>query len=202
MIGFRFIIGLCVTMTLSGCMTKDLRQSETPIAAEINNPQAAGAESYVVGPGDGLQVVVWREPSLSGSVTVRPDGFVTLPLVNEVQVVGLKTSELRETLEKRFREFVTDAYVTVRVEKIASTEVFLIGEVAKAGAYPLMGSDTLLQLLTRAGGLSPFADRRNIRVSRRLGDKVTEFTVDYDAILKGDLKQDILLRPGDRIVVP
>lgn len=202
MVGLRLVIGLVVSITVSGCTPKDLRQTQISIAPEINNPQAPGEESYVVGPGDGLEVVVWREPSLSGSVTVRPDGFVTLPLVNEVQVVGMKTSELRETLEKRFREFVTDAYVTVRVEKIASTEVFLIGEVAKAGAYSLTGSDTLIQLLTRAGGLSPFADRRNIRVIRRQGDKVTEFTVDYDAILKGDLKQDILLRPGDRIVVP
>jgi len=201
MVGLRLVVGLSVLITVSGC-TKELRRTETPVAPEINNPQAPGEESYVVGPGDVLQVVVWREPSLSGSVTVRPDGFVTLPLVNEVQVVGLKTSELRDTLEKRFREFVTDAYVTVRVEKIASSEVFLIGEVAKAGAYPLLGNDTLIQLLTRAGGLSPFASRHNIRVSRRQGDKVTDFVVDYDAILKGDLKQDILLRPGDRIVVP
>ena len=197
----RLMIGLMVSMTLSGC-TKELRQRETPVAVEINNPQVPTAESYIVGAGDVLQVVVWREPSLSGTVTVRPDGFITLPLVNEVQVVGLKTAELRETLEKRFREFVTDAYVTVRVEKIASTEVFLIGEVAKAGAYPLTGNDTLIQLLTRSGGLSPFADRRNIRISRRQGEKITEFVVDYDAILEGDVKQDILLKPGDRIVVP
>ena len=114
------MVGLVVSMALSGC-TKELRQRETSVAVEINNPQAPAAESYVVGAGDVLQVVVWREPSLSGTVTVRPDGFITLPLVNEVQVVGLKTAELRETLEKRFREFVTDAYVTVRVEKIAST---------------------------------------------------------------------------------
>src|SRR5581483_1836463 len=160
MVGLRLVVGLSVLITVSGC-TKELRRTETPVAPEINNPQAPGEESYVVGPGDVLQVVVWREPSLSGSVTVRPDGFVTLPLVNEVQVVGLKTSELRDTLEKRFREFVTDAYVTVRVEKIASSEVFLIGEVAKAGAYPLLGNDTLIQLLTRAGGLSPFASRHN-----------------------------------------
>ena len=201
LIRLRLMVGLVMSITFSGC-TKELRQHETVIPPEVNNPQAPTPESYVIGAGDELEVVVWREPSLSGRVTVRPDGFVTLPLVNEVQVVGLKTAELRETLEKRFREFVTDAYVTVRVEKIASTEVFLMGEVSKAGAYPLTGNDTLIQLLTRSGGLSPFADRRNIRVSRRQGDKVTEFVVDYDAILKGDLKQDILLKPGDRIVVP
>jgi len=198
----RLLIGLIFSTILVSCSPKDLRQNESQVSAGLNNPQATPEESYVVGPGDTLQIVVWKEPGLSGLVTVRPDGFITLPLVNEVQVAGLKTAILRETLEKRFREFVTDAYVTVRVEKIASSEVFLIGEVAKAGAYPLIGNDTFLQILTRAGGLSPFADRHNIRVVRRQGDKVTEFVIDYDAILKGDVKQDILLKQGDRIIVP
>ena len=80
--------------------------------------------------------------------------------------------------------------------------MFLVGQVGKPGAFPLTGNETLLQLLTRAGGLAIFADRSNLRVVRREGDKVTEFIVDYDAILRGDLKQDILLRPGDRIIVP
>jgi polysaccharide export outer membrane protein len=85
---------------------------------------------------------------------------------------------------------------------ITSGEIFLIGEVTKPGAYPATGSDTVLQLLTRAGGLTIFADRRNVKVVRRDGNKVTEYTVDYNAIVQGDLKQDILLRPGDRIIVP
>ncbi len=202
MIGKRLLLGFLFGTILIGCSPKPLRTTESQVSPEINNPQATPEESYFVGPGDTLQIVVWKEPGLSGLVTVRPDGFVTLPLVNEVQVAGLKTATLRETLEKRFREFVTDAYVTVRVEKIASSEVFLIGEVAKPGAYPLLGNDTFLQILTRAGGLSPFADRDSIRVIRRQADKVTEFTIDYDAILKGDVKQDILLRQGDRIIVP
>ena len=96
----------------------------------------------------------------------------------------------------------TDAHVTVRVEKIASSEIFLIGEVAQPAAYPVAGNDTVLQLLTRAGGLTPFASRDKIRILRRTGEKVTEYVVDYDAIVEGDLKQDILLRPGDRIIVP
>jgi len=202
MIGKRLLIGFIFSIVFISCTQKELRTTESQVSPEINNPHATPEESYVVGPGDILQIVVWKEPSLSGLVTVRPDGYVTLPLVNEVQVAGLKTAALRETLEKRFREFVTDAYVTVRVEKIASSEVFLIGEVSKAGAYPLLGNDTFLQILTRAGGLSPFADRHNIRVVRRQGDKVTEFVIDYDAIIKGDVKQDVLLRQGDRIIVP
>ena len=92
--------------------------------------------------------------------------------------------------------------MTVRVEAIASSEVFLVGQVNRPGPFPLTGNDTLLQLLTRAGGLTIFARRSGIRVIRREGEKVTEYTVDYDAILGGDLKQDILLRPGDRVIVP
>jgi polysaccharide export outer membrane protein len=199
----QIVTFLLLLTTLTGCPTKELRTHEISVAPEINNPQTPPAESYVVGPGDTLEVVVWKEPSLSGAVTVRPDGYITLPLVNEVQVVGLKTADLREALEKRFREYVTDAYVTVRVERIASSEVFLIGEVLKPGAFALAGNDTLLQLLTRAGGFTPFADRHNVRVIRRQGDKVTEFVIDYDAIIKkNDLKQDLLLKAGDRIVVP
>jgi polysaccharide export outer membrane protein len=87
------------------------------------------------------------------------------------------------------------------VAGITSSEIFLIGQVAKPGAYPATGNDTILQLLTRAGGLSIFADRHDIKIVRRAGGKVTEYIVDYDAIVKGDLKQDILLRPGDRIIV-
>jgi len=109
---------------------------------------------------------------------------------------------LRGILEDKYKEYTVEPFVTIRIEGIASSEVFLVGQVSKPGAYPLAGNDTLLQLLTRAGGLGIFAERSNLRVVRREGDKLTEFIVDYDAIIKGDLKQDILLRPADRIIVP
>jgi polysaccharide export outer membrane protein len=133
---------------------------------------------------------------------VRPDGFVTVPLVNEIQVVGMTTAQLRKVLEEKYKEFTVDPFVTVRLESIASSEVFLVGQVNRPAAIPLNGNETLLQILTRAGGLTIFADRSNIRVVRRQGEKVTEYIADYDGIIKGDLKQDILLRPGDRIIVP
>ena len=182
--------------------SSELRKEERPLGSDVPDPAKPPEEFYVVGPGDELRVEVWKEPSLSGTVAVRPDGFITLPLINEVQVVGLTTEKLREVLQEKYREYVTDAYVTVRVEKIASSEIFLIGEVAKPGAFSALGNDTVLQLLTRAGGLTPFASRHKIRIVRRSGEKVTEFIVDYDAIIDGDLKQDILVRPGDRVIVP
>ena len=190
------------TLSLVACAQKDLRVKEYNIAADIPNPAKAPEEFYQIGAGDGLGIVLWKEPSLSGSVKVRPDGYITLPLVNEVQVVGLTTGQLRKVLETKYKDFVSDPFVSIRVEGISSAEVFLVGQVTKPGAYPLSGNESVLQILTRAGGLTIFADRDEIRVVRREGAKVMEYVVDYDAILKGDLKQDILMRPGDRIIVP
>lgn len=193
---------LVLATLVTGCATKDLRVSEYRVAPETPNPAKPPEEFYLIGAGDSIGVNVWKEPSLSGSVKVRPDGYVTLPLINEIQVVGLTTAQLRRLLEEKYKEFTTDPFVTIRVEGIASTEVFLVGEVGRSGAFPLSGNETILQVLARIGGLGIFADRSNIRVVRREGDKITQYIVDYDAILKGDLKQDILLRPGDRIIVP
>jgi polysaccharide export outer membrane protein len=187
---------------LWGCSTKELRVQEYRLSANTPDPAKPPEEFYVIGAGDSLNINVWKEPSLGGTVKVRPDGFITLPLLNEVQVVGLTTGQLRKVLEEKYREYTTEPFITIRVEGIASAEVFLVGQVGKPGAYPLAGNDTVLQLLTRSGGLSIFAERSNVRVVRRDGEKITEYIVDYDAIVKGDLKQDILLRPGDRIIVP
>jgi polysaccharide biosynthesis/export protein len=196
------LVVLIALLLSSACGTKDLRVQEFGVAAGVQDPRKPPEEFYVIGPGDTLAINIWKEPSLSGPVKVRPDGYVTLPLINEVQVVGLTTARLRKLLEEKYKEFTVDPFITIRVEGIASSEVFLVGQVVRPGAYTFAGSDTILQLLTRAGGLSPFADRDNIRIVRRESTKIIEYIVDYDAIIKGDLKQDILLRPGDRIIIP
>ena len=198
----KALIILIALLLSSACGTKDLRVQEFRVAAGTPDPTKPPEEFYVIGAGDMLNINIWKEASLSGPVKVRPDGFVTLPLVNEIQVVGMTTAQLRKLLELKYKEFTVDPFVTVRLEGIASSEVFLVGQVARPGAFPLNGNETLLQILTRAGGLGVFANRSNIRVVRRESDKITEYIVDYDAILKGDLKQDILLRPSDRIIIP
>jgi polysaccharide export outer membrane protein len=202
--GKRFILGVSLVVTfLFGCSTKELRIQEFRISADTPDPAKPPEEFYVIGAGDSIGIQVWKEPTLSGQVTVRPDGYVTLPLLNEVQVVGLTTGQLRKLLEQKYKEFTTDPFVTISVGGIASAEVFLIGPgTGKNGAFPLRGNETIMQLLTRSGGLGIFADRSNIRIVRREGPKITEYIVDYDAIIKGDLKQDLLLRPGDRIIIP
>jgi polysaccharide export outer membrane protein len=198
----QLLISLLLSLSLVGCAQRDLRIKEYQLTADAPNPAKPPEEFYQIGPGDTLGIVLWKEPELSGTVKVRPDGYVTLPLVNEVQVTGLTTGQLRKVLEAKYKEYIANPFVSIRVEGISSAEVFLVGQVTKPGAYLLGGNESLLQILTRAGGLTIFADRDEIRVVRREGAKVTEYVVDYDAIVKGDLKQDILLRPGDRIIVP
>jgi polysaccharide biosynthesis/export protein len=200
----RIYIGfILLALIFVGCSTKELRIQEFRISPETPDPASPPEEFYVIGYGDSVSVQVWKEPTLSGTVTVRPDGYVTLPLLNEVQIVGLTTAQLRKLLEQKYKEFTTDPFVTISVGGIASAEVFLVGPgTGKNGAFPLRGNESILQLITRTGGLGIFADRSNIRIIRREGAKITEYTVDYDAIIKGDLKQDLLLRPGDRIIIP
>ena len=198
----NIFLGIVSFTLLISCSTKQLRVKEYELATNVPNPAKPPEEFYQIGAGDTLGVLLWKEPGLSGSVKVRPDGYITLPLINEVQVVGLTPSQLRTLLEVKYKEFLANPFVSVRVETIISAEILLLGQVNKPGAYPLNGNETVLQLLTRAGGLTIFADRDSIKIMRRDGHRVVEYTVDYDAILAGDLKQDILLRPGDRIIIP
>jgi len=197
----RLLVSVLLFILLPGC-AKGLRVKEYKIATNGHKAATNGDQFYVIGAGDSLSVLVWKEPSLSGSVTVRPDGFITLPLINEIQAVGTTPAQLRNLLEQKYKAFLTNPFVTIRIEKITSSQVYLIGQIKRPGAFPFTGSDTVLQLVTRAGGLTIFADRDAIRVVRRNGTKVTEYIVDYDAILKGDFEQDIMLRPGDRVIVP
>lgn len=198
----KWLFCLIAAALLASCGTKELRVQQVQLPTGTPNPAKPADEFYVIGPGDSLEVVVWKEPTISGPVKVRPDGYVTLPLVNEVQAAGMTTANLRKVLEEKYQQFIDSPFVTIRVANITSSEIFLIGEVSKPGAYPATGNDTVLQILTRAGGLTVFAAVHDIRIVRRDGDKLTEFIIDYDAIVKGDLKQDIVLRPGDRIIVP
>jgi len=198
----RLFLCVSVLVFLASCGPKDLRVREFQLPADTRNPAKPPSEFYVVGLGDVLGVNIWKEPSLSGPVKVRPDGFITLPLINEVHVAGLTTAQVRKALEEKYKAFLANPLVTIRLGAIVSTQIFLIGQVNSPGIYPFIGNDTLIEVLTQAGGFTIFADKRNIRVVRRNGKKGTEYIVDYNAIIKGDFKQDLILRPGDWIIVP
>ncbi len=166
----------------------------------------AGVEApadYVIGPDDVLTVVFWREKELSSEVAVRPDGKITLPLVNDIQAAGLTPEQLRDELTKAAEKFVEGPTVTVVVKQINSRKVFVTGMVSKPGPYPLMGPTTVLQLIATAGGLHEFADKKNIRILRTVNGKQTAIRFNYEDVRKGkNLQQNIELKPGDTIIVP
>jgi polysaccharide export outer membrane protein len=163
---------------------------------------------YVIGPSDVLSVRYWREDAMSApAVTVRPDGMISLPLVNDVQAAGLTPEALRQRIAEAAARYVESPVVSVIVTEIKSRKVFITGMVGKAGEYPLVGPTTVLQLIAIAGGLQEFADAENISVIRNTEKDARgqprSFRVNYkDLTKRRNLAQNIELKPGDTIVVP
>lgn len=181
------------------------KKSVVPAAAAAA-PAAAKPEigsAYRVGVEDDLFISVWREPELSLPVTVRPDGMITLPLVNDVKVNGLTTDELQDLLTDKLKAYVNDPQITVSVRAIRSRKVFLVGQVARAGVYPINGQKTVLQLLAEAGGLGTFAKTKAIYILRQQGGKQVRIDYDYKRVIEGKGQiPDFDLFPGDMVVVP
>jgi polysaccharide export outer membrane protein len=165
--------------------------------------QQPSPDEYVIGEQDVLTITVWKDRELSGSVVVRPDGKITLPLVDDIQVVGLTPAQLRASLTEKLKPFLTIPQVTVAVSQINSRKVYLIGEVGKTGTFPINSSTTVLQLLAQAGGVKDFAKRKAIYVMRNEQGKQVRHRFNYDEVIRGkNSEQNILLQPADTIVVP
>ncbi|MGH9775400.1 MAG: polysaccharide biosynthesis/export family protein [Candidatus Acidiferrales bacterium] len=161
------------------------------------------SDEYVIGEADGLHVDVWKEPELSQNVVVRPDGKISLPLVNEVKVAGMTPSQVQQLLTERLKSYVVSPQVTVTVTEIRSKSVYITGEVVRAGEYPMVSPITVLQLIARAGGVTPYANRKGIFLLRNVDGKAERFPFDYNSVLKGkNTSQDMELRPGDTVVIP
>jgi len=173
-------------------------------AAAIVPVRPATPNGYVIGVDDVLSILFWRDKDLSApDITVRPDGKVTLPLLNDVQAAGLTPEQLRDTVVDAARKYVEDPNPTVIVKEIKSRKVFITGQVEKPGPYPLNGTVTVLQLIATAGGLRDFADGKNISVIRVRDGKQAVFEFNYQDLLKKRyLSQNIELTPGDTVVVP
>jgi polysaccharide export outer membrane protein len=158
---------------------------------------------YVIDSGDVLRIQVWRNPELSTDVPVRPDGRISVPLLNDVQAAGLTTHELRETIATSLAEYVTAPDVTVIVAQVNSKRVYVVGEVARPAAIPLNVDMRVLDAIVVSGGFSPYADKDDVKILRRGTDgSLTEYRFDYGAFLKGKHPESNLrLQPGDTIVV-
>ena len=162
------------------------------------------APDYGIGPDDVLSILFWRDKDLSAAdVTVRPDGKITLPLLNDVQASGRTPEQLGDAIREAARKYVEDPNPTVIVKEIKSRRVFITGRIEKPGPYPLNGRTTILQLIAMAGGLREFVDGKDISVMRNEKDKQTVFDFNYqDVVKKRYLNQNIELKPGDVVVVP
>jgi len=165
-------------------------------------PSSIDAGAYRIGLDDQLMISVWKEPELSMNVVVRPDGMITLPLVNDLHVVGMKPVELQQLLTEKLKPFLSEPQVTVIVQGIRSRKVYLFGHVIKPGTYNLDGGQTVLQLLAASGGIGPFAKADSIYVLRTENKKQVRIPFQYKKALKGRDRDDIALQPGDVVVVP
>lgn len=165
---------------------------------------AAGpaADSYVIGASDVLSVTVWKQKDLSGTLLVRPDGMVSMPLLGDVQAAGLTPLQLGDQIETKLKKFIQDPEVTVVLTESNSKAIYLLGEVGKKGPVHMTPGMTLLEAIASAGGLTDFANSKKMYILRDQDGKHQKIPVQYKKALKGDPTFNLVLQPGDTIVVP
>jgi polysaccharide export outer membrane protein len=180
-----------------GASTQKLDAAQKPVVSATNDAE------YKIGPQDVLRIDVWKEPDISRVIPVRPDGKITLPLLNDVQASGLTAMQLAVSLRDGLSKFLTSPQVTVTVTEINSRRIYLTGEVTRPGALALLPNMTVLQALASGGGFTQFARLKNIYVMRTENGKQVKHPFNYKEVVKGNLaEQNIPLQPGDVIVVP
>jgi polysaccharide export outer membrane protein len=201
-------------LTLLGVVTTGVvaQQSPSEGKAPVSSKQMAATSlpkpatvdpNYKIGPGDQLYINVWKEPDLTASVPVRPDGKISMPLLNDVQAAGLTPMQLSADVTNKLNKYVEQPHVTVVVTGTNSRLVYVVGQVGRAGSIPLLPEMTILQALSSVGGISEFANGKKIYVLRVENGKPQRYYFNYKEALKGEHpEQNILLKPGDTIVVP
>jgi len=197
-------IGLGTMLAGGSLPAQDAAKAESKATQAQTAATAATTDaSYKIGPQDVLRIDVWKEPEISRSVPVRPDGKVSLPLLNDVQAAGLTAMELANVITEGLKKFMNSPQVTVGVSEINSRRVYVTGEVTRPGAFPLLPNMTVLQALTSSGGFTQFARIKSIYVLRTEGGKQVKHTFNYKDVVSGKRPEDnIILQPGDTIVVP
>ena len=176
--------------------------ARTPVTQPANPRAFTNVAEYRIGPEDVLDISVWKNEELTRTVVVRPDGNISLPLLNDLQAAGLTPMELRDVLAKGYARYVNEAEVSLIVSEIHSLKVSVVGMVRLPGRFELRSQATVLEALALAGGLSEFAKRDQITVQRRDGQRVQRLGFDYNSVLNGNVDQNFLLRPGDIVLVP
>ncbi len=170
----------------------------------LQSASAAVDASYTVHPGDVLQITVWKEESLDKEILVLPDGTITFPLIGSFSVKGMNTSQIQQTVKKKLADLIPDASVTVLVKAALGHSVSVMGQVTKPGELVMGHQLTVMQALSQAGGLTPYADEGDIIILRRdKNNKQISIPFPYDDVASGNnLDKNIELKPGDVVVVP
>jgi polysaccharide export outer membrane protein len=218
--GFRFLLVVVLTAMPVAATAQAAPVSSAPVATTLpvaaKTPQTAAATAtapgpnyagpldasrYIIGPEDSLQVTVWKEPTLSGTIPVRPDGMISLVLVGDLPAAGQTPMALGTDIAQRLKKYIQDPVVTVVVLGVNSQRIFLVGEVTRVGPLMLTPGMTALQAIVSAGGLTQFANSKHIYILRTEAGKQQKMLFNYKQALKGN-NQGLTLLPGDTIVVP
>lgn len=177
--------------------------------AKLAEPASSGSGAvdkiYVIGPEDILRIQVWGELRLSGDFIVRPDGHISMNLINEIEAAGKTCQQLGTDISERLKsgDFMKNPSVNVQVVDVRSKKYYINGEVNKPGQYYLVTPTTVLEALNNAGGFRDFANKKKIRILRTTADGMKEFRFDYNSVIKGKkVDENIQLKPGDQIIVP
>lgn len=200
--GLVLLVGVSPASSQSAPVAQAAERWTETALAPTGTVAAPIPPGYVIGPDDVLQIVFWREKDMSGEVIVRPDGRISLPLLNDVVAAGRTPEQLRAALVASASEFFGNPNATVVVKEIRSRKVFITGSVEKPGPYVLTGPTTVLQLIAMAGGLKDYADKKNIVVMRTTNGQQVSLLVDYSSLLRRQkLEHNFELIPGDTILV-
>lgn len=204
-LGSLLFFAICASALF--CPAQDNTPAASPAAPAVSAPAApTGASAldntYVIGASDEISVSVFKEPALSGTLLVRPDGMISLPLLGDVLAAGKTPMQLASEITEKFKKYIEDPNVTVILTQMNSKRVYLIGEVARTGPLEMTPGMTLLQAIATAGGLSDFANTKKIYILRREDGQQKKIPVHYKQALRGDLSLNLALKPGDTIVVP
>ncbi len=195
--GFAAVAGLCVMLAVLAAFSTAHAQDD------LLTLQGEDVTEYLIGPDDVLAISVWREETLQRTVTVRPDGNISFPLVGEITAASRTPSALQREITDRLKRYMPDPVVTVIIDKVASYKIYVIGEVKSSGQYQVGHYIDVVQALALAGGLTPFASENRIKILRRENGVETAIPFQYASVKAGrNLGQNIILKRGDVVVVP
>jgi polysaccharide export outer membrane protein len=201
----RLFFAVAILLALGAPGAAQEKQAEKKAEKQDNGAPARAVEleGYVIGGTDVITISVWKEPDFSLNIVVRPDGMISMPLLGDIKAEGLTPVQLSMVLAEKLRKYVTDPQVTVIVNQINSQMIYIVGEVNRAGTFPMLPKMTVLMALSGAGGFTQFANTKKIYILRNENGAQKKYWFNYKEVIKGNRpEENILLKPGDTIVVP